>query len=132
MSNIDLTVTMDAMAEALIGNVITRVYAWPAESVTAPCIVIAYPETIDLDYTMDDGSDSAKFPIYYIAGKVSDRNTRDELSKIISGVKSVKTALDGDLSGAVNSCSVQDCEITEITIGSIAFAAAKFTVEIIS
>ena len=128
----DMGAIMDAIADALITSVTKRAYSWPTESITAPCAVVGYPTTIDFDYTFDRGSDRLIFPVYFVAGKASDRNTRDELSSIVDGATGVKDALDGNLSGAVNTCTVTNGDITQITVGNIGYIAVEFTVEIIT
>lgn len=127
----NLSAVMEAIANTLIEDVHTRTYSWPIENPTVPCMVVAYPE-IDFDFTFDRGSDRAEFPVYYVAGKVSDRNTRDELSNIITGANGVKEALSGTLGGVVQSADVTRCAITEITFNGTAYAAAEFTVDIIT
>lgn len=131
MAALDLAATMDAMADVLVSDVTKRVYPWPSDSIAVPCIVIGYPD-ITFDFTFAGGSDEAEFPVWYIAGKVSDRNTRDELSRIVAGSDSVKAALDGNLDGAVNSAYVRTGEVEQITVGGVDYAALKFLVEIIS
>jgi hypothetical protein len=130
MATFDMSAIMDALAEKCIQEVTPRAYAWPTESITVPCVVIGYPTEIDYDSTMYRGSDRALFPVFYIVGKASDRNSRDDISVVISGP--MKDALDGTLDGAVNECSVMGCSVTEITVNSVAYLAAKFDIEIYS
>jgi hypothetical protein len=125
----DISAIMDGIANALAS--LARSFAYPAEQITVPCFVVSYPE-IDYDATFGRGSDYATYPVYYVAGSKTDRNTRDELSRMIAGSNSVKEALDGDLSGLVNSASVAHVSVTQITINNVAYMALQFDVEIYS
>jgi hypothetical protein len=131
MAQMNLSAVMDAIASAL-APLTPRVYAWPTDTVNVPCIVVGYPTDFGFDTTMTRGADSATFPVYYMAGSVNDRNTRDELSTIIAGADSVKEALDGDLDGTVNSAYVSAVSITQVPVNNVAYMAAQFDVEIIS
>lgn len=131
MAAIDLSATMDAMAVAL-KDTVNRVYAWPADSVTVPAAVVGYPTDLNFDLTFQRGGDRAAIPVYFLVGKVSDRTARDRLSEIISGATGIKTALDGDLDGAVQSLRVQDCRVEEITIGGVAYLSATFTCDVLT
>jgi hypothetical protein len=130
MATIDLGAVMDAIAETLTENVTVRVYPWPTDSPQIPCVVIGYPEEIDFDATFNRGSDKATFPLYYMAGKVSDRTARDQLSDIITGATGFKDALDGDLDGAVNSAYVVNCKIQELSVNGVNYLTARFDLEI--
>ena len=127
-----LTEVMDALADACIPLVTKNAYPWPVESINAPCVVIGYPTDLGFDYTFDRGSDRAIFPVYYMAGRTSDRNTRDELSRAIVGINGIKDAIDGTLGGTVSSATVIDCEVATVTVNSISYIALQFNVEIIS
>lgn len=122
---------MDGIASAL-EPLTQRVYAWPTDSITVPCFVVGYPKDFEFDTTMKRGSDTATYPVFYMAGTTIDRNTRDELSTIIAGADSVKEALDGDLNGTVNSAYVARVSITQVPVNNVTYMAAQFDVEIIS
>jgi len=134
MSEIDLGVTMDALAAKLEdGGVSKRIYAWPVDSVAPPAVVIGYPTALDFDVTFGRGSDRAVFPIYFVAGRISDRTTRDALSVIVTGANSIKTALDGPLSSTLGgTVRVTDCQVQEVTVGSISLLAAVFSTEVVT
>jgi hypothetical protein len=123
---------MDKIADALTdGGVTKRAYAWPVETVSPPCAVVGYPqEPIEFDSTFSRGSDLITIPVYFIVGKASDRNSRDQLSEIIDGANSVKECLDGDLNGSVHTAVVRSCLVTEIQVAGVAHLAAQFNLEI--
>lgn len=133
MSALILADVMDAIsAEIVSAGVVTKAHAYPVGSVTPPCAVVGYPETIDFDAVFGRGSDKAEFPLWVIVGKVHDKSARDAISKLITGATGIKDALDGDLGGAVQTCHVTDCKIEEIQVGDITYLSAKFMLEIYS
>lgn len=132
MGAINLAATMDALAEALIqGNVTSRAYAWPVESVNAPCAVVGYPtEPIDFSVTFQRGSDRVIIPIYFLVGRTSDRTARNQISEIVGGSADIVNAIDGDLGGLVQTATVLDCDIQTMTIAATDYIAAVFRIEI--
>ena len=131
MSTLDLAATMDAFADAAKA-ILLNVYAYPAGKIEAPAIVVGYPKSIDFDATFKSGSDRAEFPIYYVVGRVDDKAARDALSVVIQGADSIKAVFDGDLNGAVQTCRVTDCQVTEYTNSGIQYLGAVFTAEVYS
>lgn len=131
MAQLDLGAVMDSIA-ALVQDSGWRAYAWPSDSVSVPCAVVGYPENIDFDTTFVRGSDSAVIPLWFVVGRTSDRTARDEISRVITGANSIKETLDGDLSGAVQTARVTDCQVEEITIEGIKYISAKFLIEILT
>jgi hypothetical protein len=125
----DIAAIMDALADAT-AMVVKRTYPYPVDTVSPPCIVIGYPTDLTFDTTMGRGSDSAIFPVFYVAGKANDRNTRDDISSVIKN-GAIKDAID-DMEDAVNSAYVSKVSITEITINGVSYIAAQFDTEIIS
>lgn len=135
MSAIALATTMDALAAKLVaGGVSSRVFAWPEEAVPAPAVVIGYPETIEFDMTFGRGSDKATFPIWFLAGKVIGRATRDAISAIVTGATATKNVLDGPLTVGANTASVRvtECRIETVTVGTVQYLAARFDTEVIT
>ena len=132
MSALNLSNVMDAIANtALSGSVMERVYAWPADSVSAPCLVVGYPtEDIEFDVTFQRGSDRAVFPLYALVGKASERTARDRLSDVITGARGVKDKLDGTLGGVVSTARVTTCKAEEITVAGVSYLSATFEIEV--
>jgi hypothetical protein len=60
---------------------------------------------------MSRGLDRATIPVWRICGLVGEERTRDDVSALISGATSIKTALDGSLGGVVSSLRVTDCRV---------------------
>jgi len=132
VSGIDLSATMDAIANELIdAGVVTRAYPYPVESVQPPCVVVAYPEAITFDLTFGRGADVATYPVYFITGLTTDKTARDALSDILAGVGSIKATLDGDLGGVVQSARVTDASVESVTVAGVTYIAAKFNLEVI-
>jgi hypothetical protein len=133
MSAIDIGAIMDGIAEAAEdGDVTTRVYAWPTESIAPPCAIVGYPTDLQFDATFGRGSDKAVFPLWVVVGKVADRTARDALSGLITGATGVKDAIDGTLGGACQTARVSDCQVELLAIGGISYLSARFDIEVYS
>jgi hypothetical protein len=134
MSAIDMAGTMDALAAKVPTTAAYRVFAWPVEDVTPPCVVVGYPTSIDFDLTMDRGSDMAVFPVWYVVGKVAGKQARDALSAIITGAAGIKNALDGPLTVGSSTADVRvtDCTPETITVAAVPYLAARFDCEVIT
>lgn len=133
MTAIDVGATMQAIADELVSAGVTKkAYGWPNPSVTAGSAIVGYPEELEFDATFGRGSDRAVFPVWVIVGKAVERTARDAISAFITGATGVKDALDGDLSGAVQTARVTDCQIEEIAVGDVAYLSAKLLVEVFS
>jgi hypothetical protein len=89
---------MDAIALRVPRGATGRVYAWPVETISPPCAVVAYPnDPIDFDLTYGRGSDRLRIPLYFMVGKAVERTARDALSGVLTGATGIKDALDGAL-----------------------------------
>lgn len=122
---------MDAIANtARSADIMADVHAYPAESVTVPCLVVGYPEDIEFDVTFKRGSDKAVFPLYALVGKVTELDARNRLSDVITGAAGVKDALDGNLGGAVATARVTDCKPEAVTVGGVEYLSATFSIEV--
>lgn len=111
-----------------------RVYAWPTLTVNPPCLVVGYPTEITYDATMGRGSDRATFPVWVIAGKVDARTTRDVIATYIGpdGSASVKSALDGTLGGACQSCRVTAATIEAINVSGVDYQSVRFDLDVLT
>lgn len=73
----------------------TRVHAYPAKTITPPCVVVGYPDDpIEFDMTMARGSDEVTIPVWYVTGKAVERTARDALSAVLTGAAGIKEALE--------------------------------------
>jgi hypothetical protein len=122
---------MDAIALAIEAQGVTeRTYAYPAESISPPCAVVAYPTDIEFDVTYNRGADRCVIPVYFIVGRVVERSARDALAGIITGATGIKEALDGDLGGTVQTLRVMDMKIMNVQVSGIDYLAAQFNAEV--
>lgn len=131
MTALNLSATMDAIAALLTAETDDTAYAFPAESVVAPCWVVGYPE-IDYDTVFVRGSDRAVFPVYRVVPRNDPESARDALSAVISQAHDIKAILDGDISGAVQTARVTGCKPVFIEIGGVPELAAEFSLEVYS
>lgn len=132
MGMTELGKVMDAIADAITTAGITqRAYPYPAETVTAPCAVVAYPETIDFDMSYSRGSDQCTIPVYFLVGRASEKAARDELAGIVTGATAIKDTLDGNLGGEVQSLRVTEMKILNVQLGGVDYLAAQFNAEVI-
>lgn len=133
MAAINLAAVMDAIADTITGaGVMDRAYAWPAETVSAPCAVVGYPGDIEFDVAYNRASDQATFPVWLIVGKASDRSARDAVSALITGATGIKEAIDGTLGGAVQTARLTTLRVEEVTVNGVAYLAAVAQIEVYS
>lgn len=135
MSEIDLAGTMDALAAKIRASSVgshDRVYAWPTKGIAAPCWVVGYPSELTFDMTFQRGSDTATFPIWYIAGTLDQESSRTALSGVIAGAVGVKNAIDGDLVATGGEARVTNCTIEPVNVGSGELLAARFDTEVMT
>lgn len=109
---------MTDIAEAFAAQGI-RAYDYPAEKVQAPCIVVGYPEQLNLSLAFGNKGTSCTFPVYILAGKATDKNTRDALSEMLGKVKTALASLGGSI----------DADFQEVTVGGIPYVAAKIDID---
>lgn len=134
MGVFELAGVMDAIADAAIAaEVVDRVYEWPTSTPAPPCLVVGYPTAVTFDVTMQRGHDRATFPVWVICGRADERTARDVLSSYVSdGGNRVKTALDGDLGGAVSSARVQSVGFELMTMGGVEYISAAFELDVLT
>lgn len=129
----DLSAVMDAIAGAITdAGILDRAYPYPADSVTVPCAVVGYPAVIDFDMTMRGGSDRAEFPVYLLVGKPSEKSARDRLAAFVKNATGIKSVLDGDLGGTVQSARLTDLKVETVTVSGVDFLSATGTVEVVA
>lgn len=121
-----LSDVMDGLA-GLIG--MANSYPYPAESITVPCAVVGYPTEVDFDLTFQRGGDTFRIPVWLIVGKSGTVDARDALSERLTGVGSLKEALDG--SHAFGSVRCTDAEVAEITVAATTYIGIKFSTEVV-
>lgn len=97
-------------------------------------MIVGYPTTLDYDLTFHAGGTTGKisavFPVWYVVGKVIDKDARDKLSAVITGAPGIKESLDGNLAGAVDIANVKDVKVEELPIGEVPYLAARFELEV--
>jgi hypothetical protein len=126
----NLTAIMDGLADlATSAGLVENAYAWPADSIAVPCIVVGYPTRTTFDITYQRGGDEMTFPVWAVVGKTTTKDARDRLSTLLGDVSSVKSAFDGLRS--FGDVRVTNASIDEIAVGGITYLAALFEVEVI-
>lgn len=132
MSVLDLELTMDALKAKLIAGGQRRVYADPGEAITLPAVVIGYPTTMDFDATYGDGARRFVFPVWAVAGAVTAKATRKQLSATVKGATAVKAALDGSLTVSPGTATVRvtDAVVSAVILAGVEQMAVRFDVEV--
>ncbi len=129
---------MDAIAAEMVTDMVagTRTYGYPVPDPVPPCAIVGYPTKLDYDYTFHanatTGTVEATFPVWFVVARVLDKGARDALSAVITGAPGVKESLDGNLAGAVQICTVVDCQVEPITISDVEYLAARFDVQVVA
>ena len=123
---------MQAVADRIDTIAGLRVYAYPPDTVNAPAAVVTYPDTYTYDATYGRGMDRLELPVVVLIGKVSDRASRDNLSRYVdgSGAASIKQVLESGTYTAFDSCRVTGAEFDVIAIGAVEYLAATLTLDI--
>lgn len=127
-----LAKVMDELGDALdnIGGL--RVYRYPPDNIQPPAAVVAYPDSLTFDETYGRGMDSMVVPVVVIVGKVSDRASRNRLSRYCDGAgsESIKATLDGHEYTACDSVTVATAEFDVIDMAGVDYISAVFDVAI--
>ncbi|MGA7271618.1 MAG: hypothetical protein WB239_11145 [Acidimicrobiia bacterium] len=105
----NLSTAMDAIAAAFTAAGV-RAYAWPKDGVAAPCVVVGYPDEINLNLAFGRSGNEAKFPIYLVVGKVNEESSRDSLTSLLTAAKTALDGVGGDLTARVESVSIGGVE----------------------
>jgi hypothetical protein len=131
MGALVISTVMDGVGTTLLGGGATdEIYPYPSENVSVPCWVVGFPEEeAELDETYRRGSDETVFPVYYLAGRVSDQTARDLCSAALT---LAKACLDGNLGGACQTARLTSWAIRYIPIDGIDYVGIRFLLEVIS
>jgi hypothetical protein len=120
---------MDGLA-SLADPISRNNYPFPPLSVTVPCVVVGYPDSIDYDETFQRGADKFVLPVWFLVGQAGTLEVRNAVFDVLTDVASIKGLYDGNHSfGATR---VTDAVIDEVEVGSLTYLGAKFSVEVIS
>lgn len=129
---------MDAIAAEMVTDMVagTRTYATPVPNPVPPCAIVGYPSKLDYDLTFHAGGTTGKveatFPVWFVVGRVVDKDARDKLSAVITGAPGVKESLDGNLGGTVDYCNVRDFQVESLMIGETEYLAGRFDCEVVA
>ena len=80
----NLADVMDEIGDAVDRIPGLNVYRWPADEITPPAAVVAYP-SIDLDAAFQRGLDRWTGALLVLVDRVFDKATRDQMSELMSG-----------------------------------------------
>ena len=115
---------MDSLATASATATGLVAYAYPPDAVTAPCIVVGYPSSIDWAVTFE--AQSGVFPVWVLVGRTGDGlAVRDTISDYVCGLSGLVKAL-----GAVDGAAVQDSDIGTTEIAGVAYQSIRLNVEV--
>lgn len=128
----DLGAVMDEIGDQLDTITGLRVYRYPPGSVQVPAAVVTYPETYSYDETMRRGMDRIVLPVVVMVGAVSDRSSRDKIAAYAdgAGARSIKTVVEAHTYEACDSVRVQGAEFDIVSMASVEYLAATFTIDI--
>ena len=115
-----------------------RVFDYVPDSTNIPtnnAFAIVGQLTMNYDYTLNRGFDSASCQIIVVVGRMSERNGQERLDGLLasSGSTSIKTAIEADktLSGAVQTLRVVSASPGTITSANIDYLSYQYAVELI-
>lgn len=130
----DLALVMDDVAERLRSiQEFLSVHARPPDGVTAPCAVVAYPETLTFDETYGRGMDRMTLPVVVVVGKPSTAAARESMARFCNGTgpSSVKEVLESGIYTAFDELRVTEVDFDVITVGTSDYLAASFGLDIV-
>lgn len=132
----DVTAVMQGIGARLRTIPDLIVYDGPPGNMVVPGAEVSFPDEITYDDTMGPGTARADFMVLVLVSPVAAQAAPEVLSAFISseGSQSVKEAVEsgGTLGGAVDSARVVSARPLAVTIGAIEYAAAEFTVNVIT
>jgi hypothetical protein len=115
-----------------------RVFEYVPDSTNIPtnnAFAIVGQLTMNYDYTLNRGFDSASCQIIVVVGRMSERDGQSRLDGLLasSGSTSIKAAVEADktLSGAVQTLRVVSASPGTITSANIDYLSYQYSVELI-
>lgn len=127
----DVVDVMDELGDAL--DTIAGLNVTPHDSnrITPPTALIMYPE-ITYDLTFGRGSDTQDFEVFVCIAKSDQPTIRANIAPYLrgSGSKSVKQVLEAHTYTACDVVVVKNANVEVVTIGTIDYVAAVFTVSV--
>lgn len=129
----DLGAVMQAVADRIDTIADLRVYAYPPDTIAPPAAVVTYPGTYTFDETYGRGMDRIPdLTVVLLVGKVSDRASRDLLTKWCkgSGATSIKAVVESGTYTAFHTVRVAQIQFDIVAIGAVEHLAATFTLDI--
>lgn len=109
-----------------------RVYDYPADHVTPPAAIVAYPDEVVFDETYGRGMDRITLPVVVIIGRQSDRSARDRLTLYASGsgASSIKATVEGGTYTAMDTVRVIRAEFDVVSVAGVEYVGALFDLDI--
>ncbi len=128
----DLAAVMDEIGEAVDTIRTLKVTPYPADTVTPPAAVVAFPD-ITFDETFGRGSDRYVLPVYVMAGGRTALAHRNNMAKYLIGAgdTSIKAAIESWSFTSCDTVRVMGVEFEETTFGGVDYPAARFDVDVV-
>lgn len=128
----DLGNLMDELAAAVATiDGIDRTFAYPAEKVEPPCVVVAWPEEVSYDQTYGGLQHDWVIPVFVLLGRGGTyRTKRDTIAGWFS--RDVKEAIDGATYTGDPIVVVTEAVLDIEEVGGIGYLAIKFLVDVTS
>lgn len=112
-----------------------RTYEYPPATLVPPAAIVSYPTEGTFDATYGRGVDTMSGVVLVVAGRPTDRTTRDVITRYVDGAgpESVKALLDGDDDdyASCDGVRVAGWDIDVYTIGGIDYLTAVFSLDIV-
>jgi hypothetical protein len=126
-----LSILMDELAEAgLLAEGLERAYAWPAERVEPPCLVVPWPDEVQYAATYGGGIDRCRFPLILVLGRGGTaKQNRDKVAHWMSGNLPSVIESYGYTGEHVVTVSTAETDIVEIA--GVAYLAMLFETDVV-
>ncbi|PSL02882.1 hypothetical protein CLV30_109190 [Haloactinopolyspora alba] len=128
----NLNSVMDEIGARLDTITGLKVWPYPADSITPPAAIVAYPDTLTFDETYGRGMDRLTLPVVLVVGRQSDRASRDHLAAYANGfgARSIKQTVEAGTYTAMDTVRVMSAEFDVIRISNVDYVAATFDLDI--
>lgn len=109
-----------------------KVFPYPPESVTPPCLIVSYPDEVEYDLTNGRGTDQVKgLVISAVVGKVTSLAARRKVMDLAQGgTGGIKSLIESQPFTAFDDIQIVTAQFDEVTIADVDYIAVTFSATI--
>lgn len=128
----NLNEAVDQIAARLDAMPGYKIFPYPPESITPPCLIVSYPDQVEYDLTNGRGTDQVKgLVISAVVGKVTSLAARRKVMALASGgTNGIKSLIESQPFPAFDDVQVTTAQFDEVTIADVDYITVTFTCDI--